>query len=52
MDDSRQQQEEEAEFFHALADINQIIEKLGPKDFFYFLLQEYPNLKRFVTLQG
>lgn len=43
-----QQEQEEAHFFHTLADIHSIIETFGPSTFFYHLLESYPELKKVI----
>lgn len=41
----QQEQEEEAHFFHTLADVKDLTKMFGPGNFFYHLFQQYPELK-------
>lgn len=46
-----QQQQEEACFFQTLADVNEMTKMFGAKNFFFHLLQEYPDLKQHILLK-
>ena len=40
------EQEEEAHFFHTLADVRTLIETFGSDVFFHHLFESYPELKK------
>lgn len=44
----QQEQEEEAHFFHTLADVRTLIETFGSDVFFHHLFESYPELKKVV----
>jgi hypothetical protein len=40
-----QQEQEEAHFFHTLADVRDMTEVFGAGNFFHHLFEQYPELK-------
>jgi hypothetical protein len=41
----QQEQEEEAYFFHTLADVRDLTKTFGAGNFFHHLFEQYPELK-------